>query len=859
MLASIALIMNENYTFRRSLINDLMIQSKIIGNNSAAALSFDDKEGAAEVLNALKAANNVKHAVLYYTDGKVFEIYTRQDIREQFFSPPKPLEDGYKIGFKNLDIFQSIVLNGNTIGTIYIQSDLKKLYESLILYAIIIAIIIVLFLSIAFLMIIKLQKSITNPILLLTEATTKIAHGDFSARAAIDSKDEVGRLATSFNKMTDDLQKITVSRDYVDNIIMSMNDTLIVVKPDYKIEMMNQATLKLLGYKEDEIKGAYISKILKDEYGGVCSLIEDDIITNVEKTYIAKDGSEIPVIFSSAVMHDANGNIMGVVCVALDITERKKTELELIKTRETALEASKAKSEFLANMSHEIRTPMNGVIGMTDLLLDTQLSSEQSEYASTISRSANSLLSVINDILDFSKIEAGKLELENIDFSLCSTIEGVIDTFIVKAEEKKIQLSVFISPEIDDKLRGDPCRIRQVLINIISNALKFTDRGEIVVWVTIVDNTESHATIQMSVKDSGIGIPLQQKKRLFDSFFQVDASTTRKYGGTGLGLAISKQLVELMEGQINVESEKGKGSTFTFTVKLEKQTGKCQKVPYGLESISNMRIMVIDENKTEYSILHNYLESWNLRVEKADSTLKCLERLENAVSQKDPFEVCLIDFVSSQTQLESFFSKIIANKRLCDTSIGIIVSISERGKVERLHKNLYSAIIVKPIKRSQIANCLKMFAANNEESTPEKVKEVKDLSKKISMEKYHILLVEDNITNQQLAVRLLNKKLGYSVDVATNGKAAIVSLSTTNYDLVLMDCQMPEMDGYEATRVIRNSSSPIKDHRVPIVAMTANAMKGDREKCLEVGMDDYISKPIKIDELAETIRKNIKD
>ena len=661
-------------------------------------------------------------------------------------------------------------------------------------------------------------------------------------------------------------KELEENRARLSGIIETAMDGVITIDAEQKILLFNPAAEEVFRCISSEAVGQSLDRFIPERFRAThldyINKFGQDAVQTCKASAarqicgLRATGEEFPLEASISKLEVSGQQLYTIIL--RDITERVRMEEELIQARDAALESARLKSEFLANMSHEIRTPMNGVIGMTALLLDTELDEEQRDYAETIRSSADSLLNIINDILDLSKIEAGKLSFELMDFELRSAIEKTVEMFAVQTAAKGIELISIVYDDVPTALRGDPSRLRQVLTNLIGNAIKFTPKGEVVVRVKVGRETENHALLHFEIADTGIGVKPEVQPKLFQSFTQADGSMTRQYGGTGLGLAISMRLVELMGGRIGVKSEVGKGSTFWFTAQFEKQSTARQTALKLRKELKGLRVLNVDDNASNRAILQYQTDSFGMISDTAADGLQALSMLRKAAASDQPYHLAILDLQMPEIDGFALAREIKSDPAISNVKLILLSSYGSMSDGQKAHNVGCSAYLMKPVKQSELFKCIAImlddvpvlsskqplcYTINLTNRNPLPVGKISTA---------RLLIAEDHPINRKMIMKMVGT-LGYEADVVANGAEALEAFSKEQYNLILMDCQMPKLDGYQATVEIRKREGD-KRH-TPIVALTANVLHGDREKCLASGMDDYISKPIEKDELAMVLNK----
>jgi PAS domain S-box-containing protein len=668
--------------------------------------------------------------------------------------------------------------------------------------------------------------------------------------------DRIQQRDAVIQKAHDDLEKRVEERtSYLNALIENSPLAIMVLDSQQKVQLCNPAFERLFQYTRQEVIGKPVDGLLADgdlllEARAISLQARGDKPVSLVTRRRRKDRSLVDVELHTVGLV-VSAELVGSLVIYQDISARKRAEEAMQQAKEAAEASSRAKSEFLANMSHEIRTPMNGIMGMTELVLDTELDSEQREYLNMAKLSADALLSLINDILDYSKIEAGKLEIDAIDFNLGDSLGDTMKTLSLRAHQKGLELAYDIQPDVPDAIVGDPGRLRQIIVNLVGNAIKFTEKGEVIVYVQADSRTKDDIQLHFAIADTGIGIPAEKQMAIFEAFTQVDGSMSRTYGGTGLGLTISARLVGFMHGRLWVESDLGKGSRFHFTAHFGLQKSPARIiVPRDPATLRDMRVLVVDDNATNRQILLKMLANWHTNPTAVESGARAITALREAQGLGRTYPLILLDAQMPEMDGFALAECIKRNPDWQTATIMMLSSAGQRGDAKRCRDLGVAAYLTKPVRQDELLDAIltALGTRPTKETAPALVTRhsLREISNHL-----RILLVEDNVVNQVLAARLLEKR-GHSVIVAGNGKEALAALEKQSFDLVFMDIQMPEMDGLEATAAIR-AKEKISGNHLAVVAMTAHAMVGDRERCLAAGMDDYLTKPIRPDELTSLL------
>ena len=841
-------------------------------------------------------------------------INDKGEVISHTFAPIVPQEVLQLPGDRHTTVVQNVRLEGlgdcidvcspilaGEIGYVHVGMDRKLIQQAILGRLKQMLVLLASLFAVSGLLTYFLMRKISQPLTRLTDSSQRLAasgtlvSGENDALPDwfpdTDGKDEVGQLTRAFRFLLVEVSAREKSLKQQFKLLLdSTAEAIYGVDPEGDCMFCNPACLRLLGYDSaDDLLGRNMHNLIHHTRrdGSPCQFGDSRISqatregkgTHVDDEVLWRsDGTSFSAEYWSNPMHQ-NGKPIGTVVTFIDISERKRIEAALLQAKESAEAANLVKSEFLANMSHEIRTPMNGILGMTELALDTELSTEQREYLEAVNMSAQGLLKVINDILDFSKIEAGKLELELIDFDLRDTLDDTLKTLTFRAHEKGLELAYEVPPDVPDRLQGDPTRLRQVLVNLVGNAIKFTERGEVVVTVRKEESgaktqqsegvsagngtadscprPPASCLLRFSVADTGIGIPPEKQRLIFEPFSQADGSTTRRFGGTGLGLTISSQLIEMMGGRIGLESVEGQGSTFHFSIPFRIQTGcstsRILRIPLKLKDVP---ILVVDDNATNRRILVDTLTHWQLTPTAVDGGVAALKALHNAVISGQPFRLILLDAMMPEMDGFALAEQINQHPEYDNATIMMLTSVNRSGDAARCRELGLVDYLIKPIPQTEllraILRALTISFERDSPSAPDASHPAPGFAKGL-----HVLVAEDNVVNQRVATRMLQKQ-GHDVVVATNGKEALAALRQAPFDLVLMDVQMPEMGGFEATGIIRAQEMGT-GRRLPIIAMTAHAMKGDLQRCLEAGMDGYLAKPVQATELQQAIEALFSD
>lgn len=865
-----------------TILHSLQSTLQIMGDNTDLPRMVNALSAAQDVRQIVVTQGEPPHIIAASDDsliGQPFEKALSEDVREDllhayhdgemyphFHADDHRYEVAISLRIKTRD------LSHLELGAVHLIMDSKHIYDGLLLDIKRILLILVLSIfTILGLLFWLVHRQVLSPILAIRATMQRRAEGDKNAIAPIINQDEIGTVAQTLNDMlriqADAEYKVAASQKRLQAVMDNAVDGIITIDIRGRIQAFNPAAEKMFDYRPEDVIGKNVNILMPsphreehDSYLQNYAAGSKPKIIGIgrEVTARRRDGSIFPMDLGVSELIIGTERLF--VGIVRDISERKSAEEALRSKTEEAEIANRMKSEFLANMSHEIRTPMNGVIGMTSLLLESELIPEQRSRVEVIRQSGEALLEIINDILDISKIEAGKLTLEPIDFNLQTALVEMTELLMHRANEKNIDLILRYAPGTPEWVKGDPGRIRQIIINLAGNAIKFTESGHVLISVSTELVNDKNATLCFEIIDTGIGISEEGKKRLFQKFSQADGSTTRKYGGTGLGLAICLRLVEMMGGDIAVTSEEGKGSTFSFTITLP--LGKAAEIPHSATcDITGVRALAVDDIQINRQILQEYAQSGGLVCDTAASGKEALAMLNQAAQAGTPYEVVFIDRQMPMMDGVALARTIKTDPALVKTLCCMTTSHGLRGEAKLMEVLGFCAYLVKPFHSHILIEAVALIIAAKRKGktlplvTRHTLRQATTAEKSAAVKlsfNARILVAEDNRINQMMVLQML-ELMDCKVDIANNGKEAIEMIQKVEYDLVLMDCMMPEMNGYEATSAIRQRTDSKRD--ITIIALTANALQGDKQKCLEAGMNDYLPKPVKKPELQTMLAK----
>ena len=865
---------------RRQKTEEIQSLSDLIGTNATAALAFDDAAAATKLLESLRTRPHIRMGVLYRRDGAFFASYVRADLMGKVLAP-RMEQAGAVWSQGRLRLTSPVVLDGRDLGSLYVEKDSDDLRERTTRFLQFTALIAALSLVVVYFLTATLQRSVTGPITKLAEIVRWIAaEKTYFLRAPPLAGKELSQLGADFNHMLEEIAHrdaaLTDARDTLEIRVATRTSEL-----EHEVEERRRAVASL---KESEelfrtLSAAAPVGIFMDDGHGNCRYVNerwvemtgmaaaqamgrgwlavthpDDTqrvleewltatrarkLFNCSYRYVATTGKVVRVeVIARAISATGDGS-RGYIGVVQDVTDKYEAAERLREAKDAAEAASRAKSEFLANMSHEIRTPMNGIIGMTELTLDTRLSTEQRDYLTMVKSSADALLGIINDILDFSKIEAGRLELECAPFSLLDCIEDALHPLAARALQKGLELTWAVEGELPDLVLGDSTRIRQVLINLAGNAIKFTKEGYVSVKAERQHNSHPKMAVRFAVMDTGIGIPPEKHKKIFEAFSQADTSTTREFGGTGLGLSISARLVKLMGGNITLNSIPGKGSEFSFIAHFDPAPADQALARPRLDpDLTGKSVLVADDNHVNRELLAGLLPKWGMLPVLASDGFEALAKFAESVAQGNQFPLVLLDRNMPGMDGYELAERLLRSSTKQPPAI-LMLSSSGPPDAERLKRSVIFRQLAKPLRRAALLDAIRQALSGNAGVPVHPTY----MSLQPSARRLSILLVEDNVVNQKLGISLL-EKMGHEVTLAVNGLIAVDSVRSTQFDLILMDIQMPVLSGLDATHAIRAWQQGRQ--RTPIIAMTAHAMAGDAERFMAAGMDGYVSKPIDV-------------